>query len=48
MYPAGANPPADWNGHSWPTLSSMRNVDASGEADITDWFNEVSSSEEHQ
>lgn len=46
MYPAGANPPADWNGRSWPTLSSMRNVDASGEADITDWFNVVPSSEE--
>ncbi len=39
MYPAGANPPAEWDGHSWPTLSSMRNVDASGEADITNWFN---------
>lgn len=39
MYPAGATPPADWNGRSWPTLSSMRNVDASAEADITDWFN---------
>jgi hypothetical protein len=46
MYPAGANPPADWNGRSWPTLSSMRNVDASGEAEITDWFNVVPSSEE--
>ena len=39
MYPAGANPPAEWEGHSWPTLSSMRNVDASGEADITNRFN---------
>lgn len=46
MYPAGANPPAEWNGRGWPTLSSMRNVDASGEADITDWFNVVPSSEE--
>lgn len=46
MYPAGANPPAEWNGLSWPTLSSMRNVDASGEADITDWFNVLPSSEE--
>lgn len=46
MYPAGANPPSNWNGRSWPTLSSMRNVDASGEADITDWFNAVPSSEE--
>lgn len=39
MYPAGTNPPAEWDGHSWPTLSSMRNVDASGEADITNQFN---------
>lgn len=39
MYPAGANPPAEWNGHSWPTMSSMRNVDASAEADITNRFN---------
>lgn len=46
MYPAGANPPPNWNGHSWPTLSSMRNVDASGEACITDWFNAVDSTEE--
>lgn len=39
MYPAGANPPPDWNNHSWPTLSSLRDVDASCEAEITDWFN---------
>lgn len=41
MYPAGANAPAEWNGRSWPVLSSLRNVDASGEAEITDWFNTV-------
>lgn len=46
MYPAGANPPSEWNGRSWPTLSSLRNVDASGEADITDWFNMAPSAEE--
>lgn len=46
MYPAGANPPSEWNGRSWPTLSSLRNVDASGEADITDWFNTAPSTEE--
>lgn len=45
MYPAGANPPAEWNSHGWPTLSSMRNVDASGEADITSWFNMAPSAE---
>ena len=43
MYPAGANPPAEWDGHGWPTMSSMRNVDASGEADITNWFNSETS-----
>jgi hypothetical protein len=46
MYPAGANPPSEWNGRSWPTLSSLRNVDASGEADITDWFNTAPPAEE--
>lgn len=45
-HPAGANPPAQWNGHSWPTLSSLRNVDASGEAEITDYFNNPLPTEE--
>jgi hypothetical protein len=48
MYPAGANPPPEWNGRSWPTLSSLRNVDASGEAEITDWFNTAPPAEEQQ
>jgi len=39
MYPAGATPPAEWNSHSWPTLSSLRDVDSSCEAEITPWFN---------
>lgn len=39
MYPAGAIPPAEWNNHSWPTLSSLRDVDSSCEADVTNWFN---------
>lgn len=43
LHPAGANPPVEWNGHSWPTLMSLRNVDASGEAEITDWFNSLPS-----
>lgn len=46
MYPAGSNPPANWNNRSWPTLSSMRNVDASGEAEITDWFNTLPPTED--
>lgn len=39
MYPAGATPPPQWNNHSWPTMSSLRDVDASCEADVTGWFN---------
>ncbi|WP_434111468.1 helicase-related protein [Methylocaldum sp. GT1TLB] len=39
MYPAGSNPLPEWNNHSWPTLSSLREVDSSCEADVTDWFN---------
>lgn len=34
MYPAGSEPLADWTGRSWPTPSSMRNVDASCEAEV--------------
>ena len=33
MYPAGSEPLEDWTGRSWPTPSSMRNVDASCEAE---------------
>ena len=32
MYPAGSEPLEGWVGRSWPTLSSLRNVDASCEA----------------
>ncbi len=41
MHQAGSKVPADWNGKSWPVMSSLRDVDASGEAEITDWFNTV-------
>ncbi len=34
MYPAGMTPPVEWDGKSWPTLSSMRDVDASCEAKV--------------
>ena len=34
MYPAGSEPLEDWIRRSWPTPSSMRNVDASCEAEI--------------
>lgn len=41
MHPAGSTEPVQWNGRSWPTMSSMRNVDATCEADITDYFNKL-------
>ena len=41
MHPAGSAEREDWHGHSWPTLSSLRDVDASCEADITTHYNDV-------
>lgn len=35
MHPAGSTERAEWGGRSWPTMSSLRNVDASCEADVT-------------
>lgn len=35
MHPAGSAQPAQWGGRSWSTMSSLRNVDASCEADLT-------------
>lgn len=46
IHPAGGSEPPAWNGRSWPTLSSLRNVDASCEAEVTSFFNELR--EEHQ
>jgi hypothetical protein len=40
MFPAGSLEPDEWNGHSWPTLSSLRDVDATCEAEITTYYNE--------
>jgi len=42
MFPAGSTEPPDWKGHSWPTPSSLRDVDAECEAEITAYFNEAS------
>jgi hypothetical protein len=39
LYPAGQTPPQDWNGRGWPTPTSMRGVDATCEAVVTDYFN---------
>jgi hypothetical protein len=41
MHPAGSRMPPSWYGHSWPTLSSLRNVDANCEAEMTVAFNEL-------
>jgi hypothetical protein len=41
MYPAGATPSAEWSAHGWATLTSLRDVDASCEADVTQTFNEM-------
>ena len=36
MHPAGSAARPEWRGRSWPTMSSLRNVDASCEAEVTD------------
>ncbi len=41
IYPAGSPQPPAWKGHSWPTPSSLRNVDAGCEAEITRYYNEI-------
>jgi hypothetical protein len=38
LHPAGSTEPPGWNGRSWPTMSSLRDVDASCEAHVTDYF----------
>ena len=39
IHPAGSVAPPGWYGHSWPTMMSMRNVDAACEAEITLRYN---------
>ena len=41
IHPAGSAEPAQWGGRSWATMSSLRNVDASCEADLTGEYNTV-------
>ena len=41
MHPAGSSEPAQWGGRSWPTMSSLRNVDASCEGDLTTQYQET-------
>lgn len=41
MHPAGRSELAQWDGRSWATMSSLRNVDASCEADLTAQYNDI-------
>lgn len=41
LHPAGSAEPPTWNNRSWPTMSSLRNVDASCEAEVTGFFNQL-------
>lgn len=41
MHPAGSAERPEWYGRSWATMSSLRNVDASCEAEITDRYRPV-------
>jgi len=41
MHSAGSQQPVSWGGRSWATLSSLRDVDASCEAEVTSHFNQL-------
>lgn len=41
MHPAGSREPPEWNGHSWPVPSSLRDVDATCQGEITTFYNEL-------
>jgi len=41
LHPAGSRELVDWKGHSWETVNSLRNVDATCEAEITAYYNEI-------
>jgi hypothetical protein len=40
MYPAGSEPPADWEDSAWPTPSSMRNVDVECQARVVTTYDD--------
>lgn len=40
MHPAGSRVPIEWKNHSWSVMSSLRNVDANCEGEITSIYNE--------
>lgn len=39
MHPAGSTALSKWEGRSWPTLTSLRNVDATCEGEVTGHYN---------
>lgn len=41
LHPAGSRELVEWHGHSWPTVNSLRDVDAICEAEITGYYNEI-------
>jgi len=41
IHPAGSTEPASWDSRSWPTMTSLRNVDAPCEAEVTGFFNKL-------
>lgn len=41
LHPAGSTEPSSWDRRSWATMSSLRNVDASCEAEVTSFFNQL-------
>ncbi len=41
LHPAGSRELVEWNGHSWATVNSLRDVDAACEAEITSYYNEI-------
>ena len=45
MHPAGSHARDEWNDHSWPTMGSLRNVDATCEGEITTFYNELEGEE---
>jgi hypothetical protein len=38
LHPAGARPRDGWHGRSWPTLTSLRDVDAECEGEVTPYY----------
>jgi len=46
MHPAGSAARPAWGNKSWATMSSMRNVDSSCEAEVTQYFSQVVESSE--